>query len=157
MLHVEHFKTLIIQPALERIGLYSESASQLLLGTALQESNLRYLKQLGNGPALGLFQMEPATHDDIWNNFLLYRGVLADKVEVLAPGYDAAPMVWNLIYAAAMCRVHYYRVPEALPAAGDYEAQANYWKRFYNTELGAGTREEYLVNWYALSGVPLET
>jgi len=112
---------------------------------------------LGNGPALGLFQMEPATHDDIWNNFLVYRIELGKKVDALAVDTDSIAMVFNLIYAAAMCRVHYYRVPEALPDAGDYEAQAKYHKKFYNTELGSSTVEQYLKNWYALSGVPRET
>lgn len=43
----------------------------------------------------------------------------------------------NLIYATAMCRVHYRRVPEPLPPAGDLEAQAAYWKAHYNTAAAA--------------------
>jgi hypothetical protein len=43
-----------------------------------------------------------------------------------------------------MCRVHYYRVPAALPPAGDLAEQAAYWKRYYNTELGRGTVEHFL-------------
>ena len=32
--------------------------------------NFTYLKQMGNGPALSICQMEPATYCDICNNFL---------------------------------------------------------------------------------------
>jgi hypothetical protein len=46
----------------------------LLLGTALTESgDMHYLHQLGNGPALGVYQMEPTTHEDIYDNYLKYK------------------------------------------------------------------------------------
>src|SRR5260221_162978 len=59
---------------------------ELLLGTALQESGLTYRVQLGGGPARGLFQMEPNTHDDIWDNFLKYRVPLATAVRAFLAG-----------------------------------------------------------------------
>lgn len=153
MLDVPQFKSLVISPALAVIGLHSVAAEELLLGTALQESRLQYLKQIGPGPALGLFQMEPVTHDDIWNNYLSYRKDLATKVIRLTHNRVQASLATDLLYAAAMCRVHYRRVADALPAQGDYEAQAAYWKEHYNTFEGAGTEDEYLENWYAHSGV----
>ena len=139
MLDPNQFTKHIIRPALEAIDLYSKAAEELLLGTAIQESRLVYLKQIGGGPALGLFQMEPATHDDIWDNYLDYKDTLFDKVYVLACRQPVDPhdMIWNLYYAAAMCRIHYYRVPEALPEAGDYEGMAKYHKQYYNTPLGS--------------------
>lgn len=152
MLDPRQFTTHIIRPALEAIDLYSEAAAELLLGTAIQESRLTYLKQIGGGPALGLFQMEPATHDDIWAKFLEYRIELRDKVIGLVAVFGPDEMIWNLYYAAAMCRIHYYRVPEALPEAGDISRQAEYWKAHYNTPLGAGTEQEYMANWHKYSG-----
>lgn len=152
MLDVVQFKTMVIRPALKAIGLHSPAAVELLLGTALQESNLQYLKQIGDGPAMGLFQMEPNTHDDIWENYLKYRGALAMDVAKLSHVRNAEAMATDLLYAAAMCRVHYLRVPDPLPPVGDVEAQAAYWKDHYNTILGAGTTEEYVENWNAHSG-----
>ena len=35
-----------------------------------------------------------------------------------------------------MCRFHYLRVSEALPAANDAQGMANYHKKYYNTNLG---------------------
>lgn len=47
----------------------SSSAVNLLLGTAAQESAFgTYLRQIGGGPARGVFQMAPATAKDIWEN-----------------------------------------------------------------------------------------
>ena len=46
-----------------------------------------------------------------------------------------------------MARIHYLRVPEALPAADDVVGLAAYWKRYYNTELGAGTVEKFVESY----------
>ena len=132
---------LIIVPVLKHMDLDSKAARQLILGTAIMESQLVYLRQLGNGPAIGLWQMEPATHDDIWKNYLLYR---PDWIECLK-FYDlrgqgkAENMVGNLYYACAMARMHYFRVPQKLPEQDDAFALAAYWKRYYNSYKGAGT------------------
>ena len=150
----KHLRELVIRPACEAIGLYSLAAEELLLGTACQESKCgTFLKQLGKGPALGIFQMEPATYKDLWANFLQHREPLSHKlIEIVGhAAHTAEHMMWNLRFAAAMCRVHYFRITAPLPAAGDIPAQAAYWKKYYNTPKGAGTVEEYLNNWRKLS------
>jgi len=139
-----------IRPALVMLGKGDRAAEQLVLGTAIQESLLIHRQQLGNGPALGLFQMEPGTHDDCWSSYLQFRSALADKVkQTLRPGEEpaAVTMKENDLYAAAMCRIRYVRVAEALPAQDDIHAMANYWKKHYNTPLGAGKPEEFLAKW----------
>lgn len=151
MLNIKQFKSLIIAPALKAIDLYSEAAEELILGTAIQESKLTALKQYGNGPALGLFQMEPATHEDIWNHYLRNRRELAFKASgLLIVDFHmdiVDQLTGNLWYAAAMCRIHYRRRPEALPPVGNTRAQADYWKMFYNTMSGKGTVEQYINSW----------
>ena len=139
-----------IRPALATLESGGRAAEQLLLGTAIQESLLVHRRQLGNGPARGLFQMEPATHDDCWNNFLKFRAPLAEKVRrTLAAGQEPAARTLevNDVYAAAMCRVRYLRVREPMPPADDIRAMANYWKEHYNTPLGAGTPDEFSEKW----------
>jgi len=130
----------IIVPALKDYGLYSDAAVELLLGTAAVESQLgTYVAQIG-GPALGLYQMEPATHDDIWDHFLEYRSGLRLAIEY---EFGKAPLadrlVHDLRYATLMARIHYLRVKESLPASGDIDEQARYWKTYYNTVNGAGS------------------
>lgn len=149
MINLQQFVAHVIRPSLAHLEMGGRAAEELLLGTAIQESRLTYLHQLGGGPAEGVFQMEPATHKDIWENYLAYKPELARKVNELAllGGSGITQMCGNMYYAAAMCRVHYRRVPKALPEAGDLEGQAEYWKEFYNTFLGAGTVEEYIENY----------
>lgn len=146
-LNVKQFKDLVINPTLftlDREIVWSESAINLLLGTAIQESRLMYLKQLGSGPALGVYQMEPSTHDDIWENFLSYREELASLIQKSFRVKTSEALIWDMGYATAMARVHYYRVPEALPDANDVTNLATYWKRHYNTIEGKGTTLEFI-------------
>lgn len=134
----KQFCACVIRPVLDTLKLYSPAAEILLLGTALTESNLRYVRQI-KGPAIGIYQMEPATHDDIWENFLRYKKSFAAMVaNWMVPGIQgAAQMAGNTYYATAMARAHYARVKQALPSPSDYEALARYHKEHYNTALGA--------------------
>lgn len=140
---VEQYRALIVRPALERIQLWSPPAEVIVLGSALVESELKYVKQLNGGPACGPHQMEPATHDDIYGSFLIYHPVIRQRVVCLSSSWflkpDAREMIGNWMYAAAMCRVYYRRISAALPRADDVLGMACYWKRYYNTRLGAGT------------------
>jgi hypothetical protein len=146
------FSETVIRPVVIALGTDQnpEAAIQLLLGTAIQESNLVARRQIGGGPALGLFQMEPATHDDCWANYLKYLPGLAGRV-LVSSGLTIEPaateMIENDRYAAAMCRVRYLRAPAELPTAGNLEALALYYKVFYNTPRGAATAQEFIMNW----------
>lgn len=142
----------IIIPVLVELDMDSRTARQLVLGTAAQESNLRYIKQLDSGPALGLWQMEPATHDDIWTNWLRHRDKTRHVILRLALDATPAEMIWNLRYAAAMCRVHYRRFP-GFPVADDIVSLAKYWKQHYNTSVGRGTVEEFVSNFDSVAHV----
>lgn len=129
--------------------LCSLASVQLLLGTAAQESGFgTYLAQI-NGPALGVFQMEPKTEEDIWNHFLVYQPHLRDMI-IKTTGVkqpDTYHLRGNLLYQTAMARMQYYRRPEPLPAADDLPAMAAYWKRHYNTHLGRGKESEFVENY----------
>lgn len=150
-----YFRNTIIQPALISIGLWSEAAGELLLGTALKESGLVHRAQIGGGPALGLFQMEPATHDDIWDNYLKYHqnlGNLITSLKTTPSSNSLSELKLNDRYAAGMARIHYRRSPTALPASGNLQSMAGYWKRYYNTPLGLGTVQQYVNVWHNVMG-----
>ena len=130
------------------------AAENLLLGTCAQESSMgKYLVQRGKGPALGIFQMESATYDDLFENFLIYNKKFGQMVTQLAhqegllKRSEAERMVYDLRYAALMCRVHYLRFKEDLPNAYDIPALARYWKIYYNTIQGKGEEEEFIANY----------
>jgi hypothetical protein len=146
MLSVTSIRTQVIYPALNKMGMWSEAAGELILGTAIVESNLTYLKQHGDGPALGLWQVEPATHEDLYANYLNYRPeMMSSLMELRSPALNMNEnLATNLMYGAAVFRLCYYRKPDPLPEAGDVEGQGKFWKKHYNTPLGAGTVPKYV-------------
>lgn len=147
---IKYVENNVIAPALIAINSYSDDAADMVLTTGAAESLYRHVRQV-NGPALGWFQMEPATHDDIWRNFLgaTSRQHLLDGLQSLSKRAGVAKeLEVNPWYAAAMCRIHYLRNPQAIPDAGDRAAQAAYWKKWYNTKLGAGTTGGFLEKTY---------
>lgn len=155
MINPGHFQDLVIDPSLEAIGLFSPEASELLLGTAIQESRLTYLTQVDGDAdpyddAMGFFQTERKTIIDIWENYLAYRPDLATRI-LTACHFVAPPepeeVVTNLRYATIMARLVYRRSPMPLPAVGNTVGQAEAWKAVYNTAGGHGTVEQYIENW----------
>ena len=143
----------IILPVLEGLGEPEHTcvqAMELLLGTAATESHMGlYLRQLGGGPALGLWQIEPDTEWDVWNNYLSFRPELRKIVQGWQKGTNRE-MEWNHSYSCAIARLIYKRVPSPLPPAGNLEAQAHYWKNHFNTRMGKGTVEKYMKDWHEL-------
>lgn len=137
----------IISPTLKRIGLYSPAAVNLVTGIGAVESGYRTRHQIG-GPALGFWQMEPATHDDCWDNFLDYHPLLAGLVrKIAALGMpSAAILATSDAYAASMCRIRLYRSSDPLPSADCALALCQYWKKNYNTLSGAGQVKNETVN-----------
>lgn len=116
-------------------ALVSDSAVNLLLGTCAVESDFgTYLRQNG-GPAVGVFQMEPATFNWLRDAFKGKYPWLADC--------SANEMMGDLCLAAIMARLRYRVVKEPLPLPGDVPALAAYWKQHYNTPLGKGTIEKF--------------
>ena len=135
----------IIDATLEQMNMSNEDASDLIFATGKAESGYRALRQYG-GPALGYFQMEPATCRDIWENYVMYRAKFRDKLYTL--GFDDSKLDYcllsNIGLQVAFCRLHYRRVPDALPKARDVASQAKYWKTHYNTVKGKGTTEHFV-------------
>lgn len=142
-LYLPHVRALWVQPALDALPdtFNTLSAQQGVLGIGNTESaGFRYLKQIGGGPALGFWQMEPATHDDLWKNFIGFRPVLKSSLANILSGKEAVAerLVDTPLYAAALCRIQLYRTPAALPAAYDANGWAKFWKIHYNTQKGSG-------------------
>ena len=149
MINPQHLIEYVIRPTLTHLNMYSEAAENLLIGTAMHESRLEYLHQI-KGPAIGLWQMEPATHDDLFENYINYRNNLRSLLRQLAGAkylvskVDPSEMHGNLNYACAMARMQFYRQSEPLPDKDDIEGLGRYYKKYFNTELGKATPEQFV-------------
>lgn len=145
MINFEQLRDLIIVPSLSKLQLFSDAATNLMLFTCATESRGgTYLKQI-KGKALGIFQMEPETHNDIWINYIRHRPTL---LNMLGMHFNVIRietedrLVYDLAYATAMARIQYLRVKEPLPKADDIEGLWEYYKAHYNTPLGKAKKTE---------------
>lgn len=140
-----------IRSTLQLMGgkLWSQDAEELQLGTCAQESHLGiFRRQIGGGPALGIYQIEPTTERSLWRDYLDYRPAMATAVTRVCgvKGPDPFQLEHNLAYQHIMCRLRYWAWVKA-PIPSGLAAQAEYWKKHYNTDEGAGHPEEYVSNY----------
>lgn len=151
----------LIGNVLNGIGCCSDEAVDLLMLTAAQESKMgRYLYQLENGPARGIFQHEPRTHKCLYDNVLKHRPDLLRKAESFLGGWNFmahVDLVGNIPYQIVVARFQYLRFPERIPRRDDFKdefgyvtALAKYWKKYWNTEEGKGAVEEAAKAYYEL-------
>ncbi|SRR5713226_6971626 len=135
-------KTYIIIPALQLMGdkFLTDVAVQLLLATAAQESHMgEFLHQI-NGPALGIYQMEPPTFIDTLNR--------ADNIiSAIYPRAPSERLIYDLRYATVVARAKYFLDPSPLPNAEDVNGLWDIYKRVWNTTLGAATQQQFLGNY----------
>lgn len=156
-MNIRQFRDVIVKPTLRFLAPeipYSETAVELLMMTMAHESNGGYYLEQVKGPAKGPYQMEPATEDDIWQNYLEYNQPLCDKLHELCIGLPQYPELYdnelsaNLFYATAMARLQYYRDSQPLPSGdlhydGTIRELAHYAKRVFNTEAGKAHADDY--------------
>lgn len=161
----EQLLELIITPTHKYMGgnYQSDSADLLSLCTAAIESDCGYYIKQVNGPALGPWQMEPDTHQDIWDNCDAIESTSSYFFKlIISLGVDAAPpcfkrevmanrdLIMSPMYACAMARLKYSMDSNPLPkvTGNRKEDEANfydYYKRVYNTELGKSTFAKWQV------------
>ena len=136
----------IIEWSLKKMDLHSKDAVDLVYKTGNAETGYKHLKQMGDGPALGFWQVEPATLIDTIDNYVKYRPKL--EKGLISLGYDRRDIeirvMGNIALQVAFCRLKYRRDKYPLPKANDLQGQAECWKRVYNTHLGKGTIKHFM-------------
>lgn len=144
-INAKHLYDLVITQALDELAearevMNSRVAKKLVLATACHESACAtYLRQFDSNNnytvARGIFQIEPATHDWIFTQisrekFADIRDVVFNKIDAV---FENDRLVYDLKYAAKICRLRYYLVPAALPDDNLFSI-ANYWGKYYQTD-----------------------
>jgi len=151
MFNIVQFRESIIQSTLKDLLLYSPEAEELLIFTCACESiGGTFIRQV-KGPALGIYQMEPETYNDIWQNYLRNKTsltmILFSNFDVnFQPSPDR--LIYDLRFATAMTAIFYKRIKEKLPAANDVDAIWDYYKRHYNTVKGKAQKEESIKKYH---------
>jgi len=138
----------IVEEAIYRLDMYSDDALALIMRTGWAESGFRTLRQR-KGPAIGFWQVEPETANDTIVNYVNYRPKISKALESLGLVCNNKKklefsLLSNIAVQAAFCRLKYRRDKKPIPPWDDLKAQAKYWKRVYNTELGKGTVKHFI-------------
>jgi hypothetical protein len=151
MLNINQFRELIVKSSLNDLLLYSRDAEELIIFTCAVESlGGTYIRQV-KGPALGIYQMEPETHNDIWMNFIYSRGPLSLRLFNnfdISKRPDESRLIYDLRYATAMTRIFYLRINDSLPSWDDENAMWEYYKKYYNTSKGAAIKDESIKKYH---------
>ena len=136
----------IAEEVLYRLDAYSDDALALIMRTGMAESGYRVLRQMNGGPAIGFWQVELNTARDTLKSFVNYRSKILNTLKDL--GLDESDLEFcllsNISLQVAFCRLKYLRDPNPIPSWDNIEAQAKYWKKVYNTNLGAGTIKHFI-------------
>lgn len=121
------------------------NAADFLCEIAAQETHSGCLMDRHTTKAgVGLMQIDricfddvvARTRDSVWDDLKENHGIERNvSYEMLA---------YSPLLAIVFARLFLRLIPEEFPDTR--EARAEYWKNHYNTELGAGTPEEYLLN-----------
>lgn len=143
----------VVQPVMAYMGIHDPVLEDLMTGIAAVESmSGKYLRQLGGGYARGLMQIEKPTYD-----WLLSSGKVPGQIMALGDSYKEVER--NHFYGMGVAislikwRMEKYPLPERNYMTHDEYMEyltelGEYWKRFYNSHLGAGTVTKYKSRWF---------
>ncbi len=154
-MNAQEYLNYVIDPTLammQKEGNYcTDSARMLLLATCAIESDLGLYSRQVKGPAVGHFQVEPPTIKDIVQNWDDYHEMIP-IIKQLAPLYNFGDILIiecevNPRLSCLFARAKYAMVPKALPSSGDRLGLYNYYKKYYNSTLGASTVEKFYAAW----------
>ncbi len=137
----------VVGITLQKIDAYTPDVTELLLMVAAHESHLGVYLMQDKGPALGIFQTEPATYNDIWLNYLKYNTALRMKILIglLTPEKPPAErLATDIALAIMMARCQFLRSPAKIPPASDLQAMGELCKLVFNTVAGKATAQDYI-------------
>lgn len=147
----------LVEVVLKGMDLYSVGSAALVLRTGAVESLYHFREALNDAPERGYWQIHPETARDILHRYLqrpskieLKRNlelVLGYEIEWLEgdPGRLERQLRDNDILGIALCRLWYGMAPYHIPRADNLPGQAWLWKRWFNTEKGAGSVRNFIL------------
>ncbi|MBQ0719885.1 MAG: hypothetical protein KBT88_15430 [Gammaproteobacteria bacterium] len=123
----------VITHTLRGLGCYSQRAENLLLATIV-------LQGQGNGSAnhagIGLYQIDEASHRQVWDHYLAFdpdlasavRGLASQKAFLQDPHIELAS---NLAYATAIAWMIYQSRGLELPSSDNGETLTQCWAKYF--------------------------
>lgn len=122
-------------------GLYKPHVVECLAMIVAHESlGGKYRKQIGGGPARGIFQMEFITHNSVWDT----QDTINKRAKQFGIKRNKDLMETSDEYALFVARHYLLQDPNPIPT--DPKAMSVYCKTYWNRG-GKATPEEYYRDW----------
>lgn len=137
-IYINDLRELIVRPTLEHLNEWSQTAENLLLGTAAQESQLGFRMQSDTNDGLGLYSISPSTHTQVWDEFLVTNPELASRTRGLASQQQFlksphSELMTNLSYATGIAWMIYKSCHIKLPDNTNAHELARCWLLHYRS------------------------
>lgn len=142
MIFYQHFRELIEDTTSDLKLSKPEFTLACSMLVAHESQGGKFLRQHPTGPALGVIQMERATHADTWlhcDNIQMYAERLGYREDVNKLKYD-------LRYNIFMARMRF--IMDVNPFPKTEKEMAVYLKNYWNSKNGAASPEKYLQDYY---------
>jgi hypothetical protein len=149
MINAHCLKEQVIKPTLKYLNDLNESTVDLLLGTAAVESNLSPLKEdNAETKGIGLFNISPQSHTDVWDKYLAFDPDLASKIRGLASQRSFlinphTELSTNLAYATAIAWCIYRRSSVSLKAKESIQNLSHCWNTNYRQPDSAHSSTDF--------------
>lgn len=156
MLPHQQVRDIVIKPVLKALNRYTPPFEELLIATMAHESlGGSYLKQI-QGPALSAYQMEPSTHDSIWNTYFVQHVQLGLNVLNIC-GMNRRPkaerLATDLLYATCMAVALYQWRRADVPSCTDIDKIYEVYKKCWNTYAGDAHIEDFKIHYQLFLGI----
>ncbi|WP_062260801.1 hypothetical protein [Endozoicomonas arenosclerae] len=129
----------VVRPTLKHLRMWSPTAENLLLGTAARESGLGFHLKQEHQQALGIYQISPRMHRNIWDHYLAKKSDLSSLIRGLASqreflAHPHLELATNLSYATAIAWMIYYRTEKPIHKVphDDIPAMGKLWHNYYH-------------------------
>lgn len=149
----------VIRPSLERFEgvddrIHSKDAEALLLCIAAHEgAGISRLAQVGGGPALGPYQMEPPTLSHVFDWSKRHRSHVAEAFYRELKACHPQDLRSNLTFATIAARTYLWMAPAALPSRESEFLIAQFWYKYWCRGC-AGAPQEFVHNALAWRAYP---
>lgn len=142
-IYATDLRELVIRPTLVSLNEWSQTAENLLIGTAAQESQLGFRMHPDNDSGLGLYRISAQTHTQVWDKYLITDPELASRLRGLASQQQflKSPhneLIINLSYATGIAWMIYKRHNPMLSDNLNVYELATYWLHYYCTRDNEG-------------------
>ena len=120
-----------------------ENAKKLLLETAAAETGLGEAVDTSWWTGIGLMQFDKIGFDDVKLRTSAHvRQKVRECFGIDISRAEHTDLRWSPLLSLVFARLKYRLVPTPIPST--LQGRANYWKKWYNSELGKGTPEHYI-------------